>query len=273
MYNLKMSDQTGYSIDLRGKKTPKVARLGKGFLRLVEVNTHHATPGVSFSRVLRGTVNKQGEDGTLYLVDDVKGCVYTVLGWGRVDLSMDTKGYSGGGMNHKAFGTPFERFFVCNPSYEISGVEKLDGQRCNIGAEETPEEGSGGGVELPEVGTGGDDGVSIVSSSTVQNDNNEEGWGRDAGGGHHHLLWYFLFGGGALLIVFLVVGLFKAGVFSGSRRSKSSKKGQKTTKRVKRSQSSRGSSVSASKKTSGFKSNISKAPSATSYFLSSSVMD
>ncbi|KAH9396842.1 hypothetical protein TYRP_003140, partial [Tyrophagus putrescentiae] len=98
---------------------------------------------ITFSQVPRGLVNHV--DGTMFLVDDLRGCVYTILGWGRTDLAKKAETEGEQELTFKANGTPFERFFDCPPQYRIRegdevmlGDELLaDPDRCLIRSEKS----------------------------------------------------------------------------------------------------------------------------------------
>ncbi len=98
---------------------------------------------ITFSQVPRGLVNHV--DGTMFLVDDLRGCVYTILGWGRTDLAKKAETEGEHELSFKANGTPFERFFDCPPQYRIRegdevmlGDELLaDPDRCLIRSEKS----------------------------------------------------------------------------------------------------------------------------------------
>lgn len=96
---------------------------------------------ITFSQVPRGLVNHV--DGTMFLVDDLRGCVYTILGWGRTDLAKKAETEGEQELTFKANGTPFERFFDCPPQYRIRESDETlnellaDPDRCLIRSEKS----------------------------------------------------------------------------------------------------------------------------------------
>lgn len=111
----------------------------------------------AFSQLPRGFVNQ--DDGSLTLVDDGRGCVYSVPSWGGLDLAASyEKVASGGGdgagqalpppsLDFSVIGTPYELFFRCPRGLDLP-TEGLEPHRCQLKAEEYDEAGDGRGSEL-----------------------------------------------------------------------------------------------------------------------------
>ncbi len=195
------------------------------------VNATHGRPP-------RGFVDYR--TGTLFLVEDEKGCVYSVLAWGRPDLGTSEKGTVKkyrvrerererersyvlcpklfnlpAPLFLKAFGTPFEQFFDCWPEHLKQGKahEKGAPDRCDLGGESEiyREKGYGPGRSTLRIEESEDD----VQKSGIR------GGGGSGGGGH--LLMIFLTAGGALLLLLLVFGLYRKGCCSKKSKTVSGK--------------------------------------------------
>ncbi len=156
--------------------------------------------------------------GTLYLVDDRKGCVYSVLNWGRPDLG--STGRLPRVRNYMAFGTPFEAFFSClhvKPA-KLGKPGKAD--RCDLGgdSETYRQKGYGPGRSTP-----------LFDWDDVDSRNGGKGGG---GGGGGRLLMIFLSVGGALLLLLLVIGLYRKG-YCCSKKEKSKTVSGKSSKTAK----------------------------------------
>lgn len=89
----------------------------------------------AFSTLPQGTWTDNVANGTLFLFDDEKGCVYAVLGWKEgTDLAALYDQDNHRSLDFAVIGTPYEKFFQCPDEFKVSA--NLDGGRCQVVGEE-----------------------------------------------------------------------------------------------------------------------------------------
>ena len=167
-----------------------------------------AANAATHGRAPRGFVDYR--TGTLYLVDDRKGCVYSVLYWGRPTLVRTHDHDHLKVMQYAAFGTAFERFFSCQHVKSVKSGGEEDADRCSLGGESElyRDKGFGSFRGTP---------FHEASEDDAQKNGGIRGGGRGGGG---HLLMIFLSVGGALLLLLLVFGLYRKGCCLKKEKSK-----------------------------------------------------
>ncbi len=284
-------EERKYAVDFDAKREHGYyALLSEGSLKLAdersllakfenEKTTVKWAANATHGRAPRGFVDYR--TGTLYLVDDRKGCVYSVLNWGRPTLVRTHDHLKV--MQYAAFGTAFERFFSCQHVKSVKSAGEEDADRCSLGGES----------ELyRDKGFGSFRGTPFHESSeddAQKNGGIRGGAGGGGGGGGAHLLMIFLSVGGALLLLLLVIGLYRKGcclkkektVSGKSKTAKSGKfKSSATSNSSKMMVASKGgagggkampkSSVGGVTSSAAGKSSVSSAATPSDYFPSSS---
>lgn len=130
MYNLNLG--TGNSYQFYCPEPSGTSRyflsFNDGFMYLHYNKSDSLNNSISFSKPPLGIV--QESTGTLFLFDDEKGCVYTVLKFNNPDLEEEFSKHNKQ-LKFQSWGTSFEKFFDCYETFY--SVEELNPERCSFG--------------------------------------------------------------------------------------------------------------------------------------------